>query len=109
MIIKNIGFACVRVFVCMKSTLYTIVRSICTIVTIKNLRKTRLKDSHTTLSQTVYAIALINKGFEVAEKMPLKTSKPQKRSNEEPLANVSNWSKKPSELFSEIRKKPRTT
>ena len=40
-----------------------------TIIMDKNL-KTCLKELHTTLNQRVYLMALINKGFELAEKIP---------------------------------------
>ena len=40
-----------------------------TIITDKNLKKTRLKELHTTPHEKGYQKTLINKGFELAEKI----------------------------------------
>ena len=54
---------------CIKSILYTLARKIETIITDKNLlKKTRLKELHTTLHQRGYPRTLINKRLELAEK-----------------------------------------
>ena len=43
-----------------------------------NLRKTRLKELHTTLHQRGYPATLVNKGFELTEKNKTKiTKKPE--------------------------------
>ena len=55
-----------------KSIPYTLARRIGTIVTKENLRKIRLKELRTTFHRWGYPTTLINKGFELAEKIPLK-------------------------------------
>ena len=52
----------------LKSIPYNLVREIYTILTNKNLRKTRLKELYITLHQRGYPTTLMNKGFEFAEK-----------------------------------------
>ena len=48
-----------------KSIPYTLQCRIHAIIMDKNLRKTRLKELHTTLNQRGYTRTLINKGFEL--------------------------------------------
>ena len=77
-----------------------------TIITDKNLKKTRLKDLHTILHQREYPTTLINKGLELAEKIPQKESRnPKKRNNKKPLAYVATYNKNNPEQFTEIMKK----
>ena len=52
---------------CIKSIPYTLACRIYTIITDKNLSKTHLKELH-----QPYPTTLINKGFELAEKVPQK-------------------------------------
>ena len=71
-----------------------------TIITDKHLKKTRLKELHTTLNHTGYPKTLINKGFELAEKIPQRELKnPKKHHNEKPLAYVATYNKNNPELF----------
>ena len=55
---------------CMKSILYTLARKIPTIITDGNLKYTHLKELLTTLNQRGYPTPLIDKGLELAEKIP---------------------------------------
>ena len=50
--------------ICIKSIPYTLVRKINTIITDEDLRKTLLKERHTTQHDRGYPTILINKGFE---------------------------------------------
>ena len=64
---------------CIKSIPYTLVRRIHTIITDKNLKKTCLKEQHTTLHLRGYPTTLINKGLEFAEKNdPKRIKEPEK-------------------------------
>ena len=96
---------------CIKSILYTLARRIHTIITDKNLQKTRLKELHTALNQRGYPpTTLINKGFELVEKIPQRELKnPKKQNNEEPQAYFATYYKNNPELFAEIIKKHRRT
>ena len=81
-----------------------------TIITDKNHRKTSLKELHTTLHLTGYPTRLINKGFELVEKIPQRELwNPKRHNNEKPLAYVTTYNKNNSELFTEIIKKSRRT
>ena len=64
---------------CIKSIPYPLSCRIWTVITNKNLRKTQFKELHTTLHQRGYPTSLINKGFELAEKIPQKEL--QKKNN----------------------------
>ena len=71
----------------------------------KNLKKTCLKELHTTLHQRGYPTTLINKGLEFAKKIPhreLRNTK--KHNNEKPLAYVETYNKNNRELFIDIMK-----
>ena len=78
---RYLHFKCHHIQICIKSITFTRERRICTLLTNKNLWPT-----HVTLYQTRYSTSLINKRFELAEKMPLKkTMNAQKHCNEGPL------------------------
>ena len=80
---------------CIKYIPYTLARRIYTITTNKNFRKTRLKELHATLNQRWDSTTLINKGFELAEKIPQKELRnPQKHNNEKTIAYVATSNKK---------------
>ena len=57
---------------CLKSIPYTLAQRIFTIITNKKLRKFCLKELYINLHQGGYPKSLINKGIEIAEKIPLK-------------------------------------
>ena len=87
---------------CMKSIPYTLASRIHTIITDKNLKKIRLKELHTTMHLRVYSTTLINKGLELAEKIPQwEFRKPKKHNNEKPLAYIATYNKNNPELFTE--------
>ena len=69
----------------------------------KNFKKNLLEELHITLYQRGYPATLINKGFELAEKIPqggLKNLK--KHYNLKSLAYVANYNKNNPEIFTEI-------
>ena len=71
----------------------------------KNLKKACLKELHTTLHQRGCLSTLINKGLELAEKIPQRElGNPKKHNNEKPLAYVTTYNKNNPELFKEIIK-----
>ena len=57
--------------ICLKSISYTLAGRICTIIINKKLRKFRPKQ-HINLHQRGYPKTFINKGIDIAEKIPLK-------------------------------------
>ena len=63
----------------LKSIPYTVAWRICTIITSKKLRKFHLKELYINLYQRGYPKTLINKGIEIAEKIPLKELRPHKK------------------------------
>ena len=71
---------------CIKSIPYTLARRIHTIITEKTKqKKTCLKELHTTLHQRGYPTTLINKGLELAEKIPLRELRnPKKKQQKTP-------------------------
>ena len=78
---------------------------ICTIITNKDLQKSCLKELHATLHQRRYPTTLINKGFELAEKIPPKELWNQKKHNsEKPLAYTTIFNQNNPELFTEMIK-----
>ena len=80
---------------CIKSIPCTLARKMHTIITDKNLKKTRLKELHATLHQKGYLTTLINQGLELAEKISQRELRnPKKRNNEKPLAYVTTYRKK---------------
>jgi len=88
---------------CIKSIPYALARRIYTIVTDKNLQQIRLKELEKTLLQRGYPTTLINKGFELAEKIPLEQLRtPKKHNNEQQLAYVSTYNKNNPEIFTNI-------
>ena len=66
---------------CIKSIPYTLTCWLYTIITDKNLRKTFLNELHTTLNQRGYQKTLINKGIELAERIPQKNYETRKRTS----------------------------
>ena len=85
---------------CTKSIPYTLARRIHTIIPDKNLQILALKNY-----TQPYPATLINKGFEFAEKIPLKELWNQiMHNNEKPLAYVVTYNKNNPELFTEILK-----
>ena len=89
----------------MKSIPYTLACRTHTIITDKNLKKTRFKELNTTLNQSGYPKTLINKGFELAENITTKRIKePKKHKNEKPLTYIATDNKNNPELFTEIIK-----
>ena len=88
-----------------KSIPYTLARRIHKIITDKNLNKTCLQELHITLLRRGYPTTLINKGLKLAEKIPQKELRKQKKSNnEKPLAFVATYNKNKSELYTELMK-----
>ena len=76
------------------------------IITDKNQKKKkRLKELHTTLHQRGYPTTLINKGLELAEKIPLRELRNLKKyNNEKPLAYVVTCNENNPEIYTEIMK-----
>ena len=71
----------------------------------KNLKKTCLEELHINLHQRGYPTTLINKGLELAEKIPQRELRnPKKHNNEKPLAYITTYNKNNPELFIEIIK-----
>ena len=62
--------ACVRVYIYIY--IYILARRIYTIITYKKLGKFHPKDLYISLHQGGYPKTLINKGIDIAEKIPLK-------------------------------------
>ena len=77
----------------MKSIPYTLACRICTIVVNKKPQKNLPKDTK-----------VINKGFELAEKIPLKELWTPRKHNEKPLTYITTYNKNNPELFTEITK-----
>ena len=90
---------------CLKSIPYILARRICTIVTNKKLRKFRLKELYINLHLWGYPKNLINKGIEIAEKIPLQELRSHKKyNNEKLLTYVKTWNKNNPELLKNIIK-----
>ena len=71
---------------CINSFLYTLARRIHTVITYKDLKKHPLKKLHATLHQRGYPTTLINKGLELAEKVPQRElKKPKNTTTKNPL------------------------
>ena len=91
---------------CIKSIPYILARRLHTIIRIKTKQKIRLKELDTTLNQRGHPTTLINKGFELAEKIPQRELRIQKnRNNKKPLAYVATYNKNDPELFHRYNKK----
>ena len=91
---------------CIKSILYTLARTIHTIITNKNLKRTRHNELHTTVQLRGYPTTLINKGLELAEKIPPKELRnlPKIKTTWNPVAYVVTYNNNYLELFTEIIK-----
>ena len=83
---------------CIKSTPYPLACRICTIITNKNLRKTHLKELHTTHHQRGYPTTQINKRLRLAEKIPLKELWTPKKHNKNPLHTLQPTTKRTQNL-----------
>ena len=87
-----------------KSIPYTLAHRIHIIITDKNLKKTRLKELHKTLHQRGYPTTLINKGLELAEKIPQRELRNKKNKTQETLNIITTFNKNNPEVFKEIMK-----
>ena len=74
---------------CIKPIPYTVARRMHAIITDKNLqKKTRFKELHTKQNQRVYPTTLINKGFELAEKMPQRELRNPKKAQQQETPGI---------------------
>ena len=90
---------------CLKSIPYSLACRICTIITNKKLRKFHLKELYINLHQRGYPKILLNKGIQIAEKIPLKELRSHgKHINEKLLTYIITYNKNNTELFGEITK-----
>ena len=89
---------------CLQSIPYTLARRICTIVSDKNIKTTRLEELHATLLQRGYPYKLIQQGFKLALEIPIQQLRDTNKKNKEtPIAFVCTYNKCNPNIFPIIK------
>ena len=90
---------------CKKSIPFILARRVCTIVSDTVLRNERLKELHDTLTLRGYPTPLIDKGIDMAKKIPLSQLRTQIiKQGPPPLTFVTTFNKRNPQIFPEIHK-----